>query len=190
MKALRIIKVFLRYDIPLWLCGLLTDWLPDNRYTIRIRGMLYGCFIYKCGKNFACARNVQLKGVDHLTIGNDVYLASGVWLNAMGNMVLEDEVVFGPYVVISTGTHTFKNGSVKQGGSLMAPVRVGKGSWLAAHSSVRAGVTIGKGVIVGANSMVTKDVPDNMIVGGVPAKIIGERKDDDNAQIKHSRFDD
>lgn len=186
-RILRIMFVFLRYDIPLWFMGLLTNWWPDNRITIRLRGIVFKPFILKCGKHFAVAKYVQLKSTHRLTIGDDVYLATGVWLNAMGGMTIEDEVVMGPYVVISTGMHAFKNNSVKFGGTIMEPVTIGKGSWLAAHAVVRAGVKIGSGVLVAANAAVCKDIPDNVMVGGVPAKAIGPRTDA-SKEVRHSRF--
>ncbi len=167
--------------------GIMTNWLHDNRFTIRLRGMLFKPFIYKCGKNFQIAKDVQLKSTHRLSIGDNVYLATGVWLNAMGGITIEDEVVFGPYVVISTGTHQFKNNSVRFGGTKMAPVTIGRGTWLAAHAVVAAGVKIGSGVLVAGNAAVVKDVPDNVIVGGVPAKIISERKDTEG-EVDYSRF--
>jgi acetyltransferase-like isoleucine patch superfamily enzyme len=190
-NALKISYIILRYDIPLWLMGLLTNWLPDNRYVIRLRGMFFRPFIYRCGKKLAVAKGVQIKSSNRLVIGNSVYLASGVWLNAMGNITIEDEVVISPYVVISTGIHIFKNNSVNsEGGTIFKPVTIGKGTWLASHVVVNAGVKIGRGVMVGANAVVTKDIPDNTFSAGVPAKVIGPRADTtDDSQIKKSRFD-
>lgn len=133
------------------------------------------------------AKRVQLKSTHRLTIGDNVYFATGVWLNAMGGITIEDEVVMGPYVVISTGTHAFKDNSVRFGGTIMEPVTIGRGTWLAAHATVRAGVKIGSGVLVAGNAAVCKDVPDNVIVGGVPAKVIGPRIDMDE-EVRHSRF--
>lgn len=187
-KVLKIAFLLIRYDLSIWLMGLLTNWLPDNRFTIRFRGFLYKPFIKRCGKNLTVASHVQLKSTHRLTIGDNVYFASGVWLNAMGGLDIEDEVVLGPYVVISTGTHQFKNNSVRFGGTTMGPVKIGKGSWLAAHVVVRAGVSIGKGVLVAGNAAVSNDTPDNVMMGGVPAKVISERIDNEQETVK-SRFD-
>jgi acetyltransferase-like isoleucine patch superfamily enzyme len=189
MIKLKAIWIVLRYDIGIWFVGLITNWLPDNRITIKLRGFLFKPFIYKCGKSFTLAKNVQLKSTNKLVIGDNVYLASGVWLNAMGGLTIGDEVVMGPYVVLSTGTHQFKNGSARFGGSIFESISIGRGSWLASHVSVRAGVKIGAGVLAAAHAAITKDVPDNVIVGGVPAKIIGPRRDTD-AKVRFSKFEE
>ena len=133
------------------------------------------------------AKDVQLKSTHRLIIGDNIYLASGVWLNAMGGIELEDEVVIGPYVVISTGTHQFKNDSVRFGGTIMEPVKIGKGTWLAAHVTIKAGVTVGRGVLIASNAAVVKDTKDNVIIGGVPASEIGIRHNSE-LKVQHSRF--
>lgn len=169
--------VQLRWVLPMWLVGLLTNWLPDNRATLSLRGLLAKPFIRRCGRGFQLGRDVTLLNSHRLELGNHVYIAKGSWLNALGGLVLEDEVVLGPYVVISTLQHVFQKGSVRFGGGISGPVRIGRGSWLAAHVSVKCGVTVGKGNLVAANAAVKSDTPDGVIVGGVPAKIVGENHD-------------
>jgi maltose O-acetyltransferase len=58
----------------------------------------------------------------------------------------------------------------------MAPVKIGNYVWICARAIILKGVTIGDNAIVGAGALVTKDVPENAIVGGNPAKVIGMRK--------------
>lgn len=173
MAILAELKYQARYAIPLWLAQLLTNWLPDNRVTIRLRGMLVAMVLPQCGKGLSLGRDVTLLGVDRLVVGNHVYLAKSTWINAIGGLDLEDEVVTAPYAVIASSNHGFKDGSVRFGGGHPAPVRIGRGTWLGAHAVITAGVTVGKGNIVGANAVVTKDTPDDVFVGGVPAKVIG-----------------
>nr|WP_253918750.1 hypothetical protein [Mammaliicoccus sciuri] len=72
--------------------------------------------------------------------------------------------------------HTFKNNSYRFSNSLSGKVLIKKGTWIAAHTSIKQGVTIGSGCLVAANSSVTKDVENNTIVGGVPAKFIKNNK--------------
>lgn len=171
---MRELKNQLRYVLPLWFVLLITNWLPDNRVTIRLRGVLASFFIKKCGKNFTIASNVLINNPQGLVIGDDVYIARGCWLNAMAGLRIENEVVLAPYVVISTTQHVFKNNSVRFGGSIAKSVLIGKGSWLASHVSIKCGVEIGKGNLIASNASVINSTPDFKIVGGVPAKIIKE----------------
>lgn len=175
MKALWKECIFqLRWALPIWLLWLLTTWWPNNRVTIKIRGFLHRPFFKKCGRNFQLASGVQLLNTHNMEIGNDVYIAYYAWLNGMGGLTIGDEVVLGPYVTISSLTHCYKNGSFRFGGADAAPVKIGRGSWLAAHVSISYGVSIGSGCLIAANAAVTKDVPDGYMAGGVPAKVIGE----------------
>lgn len=176
-KLLKALRTYCRYDAPLGLMGLLTNWWPDIGPIPEIRGKLFSCFTCKCGKNFAVGRDVTLLAADRLTIGDNVYLAKGTWLNAFGGVEIEDEVMTGPYVAIASSNHGFKDGSCRFGGAHPAPIKIGRGSWLGAHAVITAGVTIGNGNLIGANAVLTKDTPDNVFVAGVPAKVISERKD-------------
>src|SRR5690606_1867982 len=169
--------VLLRWSIPFSMVQALTSWIPDNKYSIKFRGWLSRPFIGKCGKNFTIASNVTINYPHKLEVGDNVYFAKGVWLNALGGMVIEREVLLAPYVVISTLQHGFKNGSVWQGGSTFAPVIIKKGSWLAAHVSVKCGVVIEKGNLIGANSFVVSNTEEYGIYGGVPAKLLKKNTD-------------
>lgn len=182
------LRLQLRYVLPLWFIQLITNWWPDNRVTIKLRGAMARPFIKKCGKNFTLGSGVTLNNPHNLHIGDNVYIARGTWLNALGGLTIEDEVVIAPYVVISTLQHVFKNGSVRFGGSTAAPVHIGKGSWLAAHVSVKCGVSIGKGNLIAANAFVVKDTEDFRVMGGVPAKDIKLNEDGVPSFHKRSEF--
>lgn len=177
------IKIQLRYVLPLWFVLLITNWLPDNRFSIRLRGMLASPFFKKCGKGLELGRDLTLLNSNNIEIGDNVYIAKGSWFNGLGGLIIEDEVVIAPYVTVSTMQHIFKNNSVRFGGSLPGKVKVGKGTWLASHVSVKCGVSIGKGCIIGANAFVVKNTDDNGIYGGVPAKFI---KDNENGEYSFS----
>ncbi len=110
MRVGRVLRVWLRYDIPLWMVRLVTDWWPDVSPCVRFRGRLAKPFIARCGRNFAIGRDVTLLAADRLTVGPDVYLAKGTWLNALGGVEIEAEVMVGPYCVISSTNHGFRDG--------------------------------------------------------------------------------
>jgi len=188
--ASRITKEILyqfRYAIPLWLVQLLTNWLPENRITIRIRGALVAPFLGKCGKNLQLARHVTFLNSSGIKIGDSVYIATGCWIDGIGGLTIEDEVELSPFVVMTTSSHCFKDNSVRFGGSRRAPTKIGKGSLIASHVVLVAGVSVGSGTIVGANAVVSKDLPDNIFAGGVPAKVISPRVDKEPNIF--SRFD-
>lgn len=179
----------IRWALPMWFVRLISGWWPNNRVTIKLRGLLYRPFIGKCGKNFQVASGVNLLNAHNLTIGDDVYISYDAWLNALGDLTLGDQVIIGPRVSISTLTHVYKEKSFRFGGASYGAVKIGKGTWLAANASVKYGVSIGEGCLVGANTVVIKDVDDYKFVSGVPGKIIGDcvEKDIESINLIESR---
>ncbi len=107
-----------------------------------------------------------------IEIGRDVYIATGCWLHASAGIVIEDEVMLAPYVVVICGDHTLHEGSYRFGPPRRAPIRIVRGAWLAAHTTVLKGVTIGRGALLASNAVATKSIPDFCVAGGVPARVI------------------
>lgn len=162
---------FICRNIPIHIIQLGTAILPNTGITTKIRGFLVRPFIKKCGSGFRLGSGVIINKPDRLIIGNDVYIAHNTWINAVGEITLEDKVIIGPMSVLASGKHVFENGCVTNKGKSQ-PIKIGKGSWLASHVVVTDGIEIGKGSIVAAGSVVTKDVSEESLVGGVPAKYI------------------
>lgn len=171
------IKYQFRYALPLWFCFLICSFLPDNRYSIRVRGALVSIFLPGKPRGLRLGRDVTLLNVDNLEIGHDVYLAKSVWVNAIGGTKIENEVIVSPYTVIASSKHAFFEGSVYRGGSTVAPISIGFGTWISSHCTIAAGVTVGSGVLIGANSLVAKDVEAGKIAYGVPATVRKDRED-------------
>ncbi len=151
---------------------LLTGWLPDLKPVLKLRGFLARPSFKKCGPNLQIAHGVYIAFSSNLSIGRDVYLANGAWIQAGGGITLEDEVLIGPYVVLIAGDHLFTNGSYRFGVGKRAPIRLCSGCWIGAHATVLKGVTVGRGALLAANAVATKDIPDYSIAGGVPAKVL------------------
>lgn len=167
----------IRFGLPVWLCLILTSWLPESGPSTRLRGALVAFFLPGRPRRLALGRDVTLLSLNKLKVGDRVYIAKGCWLNAIGGITLEDEVVLAPYVVMSSNNHGFKDGSVQRGGAIPEPISVGFGSWLAGHSVVAAGVNVGRGNVIAANSVVTSDTEDNVVMAGVPARKVKDRID-------------
>ena len=174
---MRKIAKYCRYNLPLWLVGLLTAWLPEHQLVCRLRGWLARPFLGRCGQGFELGSQVVILCPESLEVGDLVYIARGSWLNCAGGITIQDQVMLGPYVVISTIQYQLKNQSFRLGELISKPVSIGRGSWLGSHVSVKAGVKIAPGNLIGANACVVKDTPANAMMGGVPARIIRSHED-------------
>ena len=160
------------HEWPLHTSLLLANLLPDNVLFYRLRGWMACSFFGSCGRNIKIGRSLVVHDPMKVHFGNDVFLAYGCCLLANDDIWIDDEVMFGPYCVVSAGNHTRLGGSFRYGPARTAPIRVGKGCWIGAHATLTAGVTIGPGSLVGAGAVVTKDIPSNVIAAGVPARVI------------------
>jgi acetyltransferase-like isoleucine patch superfamily enzyme len=177
LSCLRKLSRHCRYTVPLWLVGLFTNWLPEHDLVCSLRGWLARPFIGTCGKGFQLGSQVVILCSERLVLGQLVYIARGCWLNCFGGMTIGDQVALGPYVVISTDQYQRKEQSFRLGQPLSRPVSIGRGSWLGAHVNVKAGVAIGPGTLVAGNACVVHDTPANVMVGGVPARVIRSYED-------------
>jgi acetyltransferase-like isoleucine patch superfamily enzyme len=155
-----------------WLVWLITLPLPDMPLVRRLRGLLYGVFMRRCGSNFQVGFNVTLRGLENLSIGNDVYIAPGSVVLAGADVSLEDGVQLAFYSVLTDGGHSLQEGSYRFGPRVEAPLHIAAGTWIGAHVTIVAGVRIGRSVVIGANSVVTKDIPDGVLAAGVPAVVV------------------
>ena len=170
-KILRI----LRYDWPLHFVLLLTNWLPDNVAFLRFRGALCRPFLGKCGRDLRLGRNLTFYNPILIHIGDHVYIASGCLFMADAIIKVQNEVLFGPYCVISSGNHTSKNGSYRYGAPQLAPITIGRGSWVAAQVVITAGSIIGENSLIAAGAVVTGEIGSNVIAGGIPARVLKEQ---------------
>lgn len=163
---------YLRYDWPLHFIMMLTSWLPNNVCFFRFRGMLARPFFGSCGPNLSLGRNITFYQSSMMTIGANVYIAVGNVFLCVDKVTIGDEVLFGPYVVLSSGNHTRDHGSYRFSTGEKAPIEIGSGTWIGAHATVLAGAKIGKGCVVGSNAAVIRgSIPDNSFAAGVPAVV-------------------
>lgn len=135
------------------------------------------------GKNVKIGKNVTLT-FNNVILGNNVFINDGcIFLAAIAKIEIGDDVMFGPNVMIMTGDHrmdikgrtmiSISNSEKLPENDL--PVVLEGDNWIGAGAIILKGVTIKKGAVVAAGAVVTKDVPENAIVGGNPAKIIKMR---------------
>jgi maltose O-acetyltransferase len=173
MSENRINKIvsFILREVAIYYIILFTGLLPNSMITTRIRGALVSKLLKKCGKKFRLGSGVIINKPGRLEIGDNVYIAHNVWINAVGYINIGSGSIIGPMSVLASSEHIFED-SIATNKGKFAPITIGKGAWLASHVVVTAGVKIGDGVLVGAGAVVTKNADSRTMIGGVPAKYI------------------
>jgi acetyltransferase-like isoleucine patch superfamily enzyme len=103
-------------------------------------------------------------------IGKNVFINHDCTFLDMGSITIEDDVMIGPKVCITTEGHPINPQEREQ--LQVKPVVIKRNAWIGAGAIILHGVTIGENSVVAAGAVVSKDVPANIVVGGVPAKVI------------------
>ncbi len=117
---------------------------------------LFPPFYTDCGKN--------------IHVGKNVFINAGCQFQDQGGITIGDDTLIGHNVVLATLNHGFEPARRKD--LLPAPIVIGRKVWIGSNATVLPGVTIGDRSIVAAGAVVNRDVPPDVIVGGVPAKVI------------------
>ncbi|NER99361.1 MAG: acyltransferase [Symploca sp. SIO1B1] len=107
-----------------------------------------------------------------LVTGIKCQINRGCYFDFTGKITFKDNVVVGHGVTFITTEHKIQDSARRAGPVYGRPILVEDGAWIGANSTILPGITIGKGAIIAAGAVVTKDVPSNVVVGGVPAKTI------------------
>lgn len=141
------------------------------------------------GDNFRAGDHLTLEawkeydGVKYspnITIGDNVVFTDFVQISCVDEIIIGNDVLLGHAVYISDNFHGKADGDnlnippVKRELYSKGPVKIGNNVWIGRHVSIMPGVTIGDNSIIGANSVVTKDIAENSVAAGCPAKIIKE----------------
>ena len=113
----------------------------------------------------------------NISVGKNVFINSGCCFQDQGGIDIGNGCLIGQQVVIATLNHGFAPEDRQN--LIPKKVTIGNNVWIGAHATILPGVTIGDNAIIGAGAVVTKDVPKNAVVCGVPAKIIRTIKEND-----------
>lgn len=113
-----------------------------------------------------------------LKLGNDVAMRTGCTISASESIVLEADVGVGANVTIIDSRHTWSSGhpNPMQSPVETAPVRIGRGTWVAERATIAAGADVGEQCMIGPSSVVSGTVPDYSVVLGNPGRIVGSTR--------------
>ncbi len=125
---------------------------------------LFPPFYTDCGKN--------------ITVGRNVFINEGCCFQDQGGIEIGDGCLIGQQVVIATLNHDLN--PQRRGDMFPKSVKIGKNVWVGAHSTILPGVTVGDNAVIAAGAVVTKNVPANTVVAGVPARKVKDVPSEDN----------
>ena len=123
------------------------------------------------------SEEAQVALVLHILCGFGVGEIAGAFVSGRGGLTLGSGVLIGPNAVIVSTEHQFDGARpIAEQGQLLRPTTIGDDVWIGANAVILAGVKIATGTVVAAGAVVGKDTEAYTIVGGVPAREIGRRK--------------
>jgi len=154
--------------------------IPGMHVSVQCDGRVYlsGTRKISIGKRSRLGSNIELRTAEKgsIDLGNDIRINRGCTLVSYSRIVVGDYAIIGEYVSIRDANHGMDiNEPMRYQQHTCAPVHIGRDVWIGRGSCILPGVSIGDGCVIGANSVVTVDIPAYSIAAGVPAKVIKKR---------------
>ncbi len=130
-----------------------------------------------------CTGVIAQKGTG-IVIGHRTGIGARAFIAGQGGVVIGNDVITGPNIQIFSENHNFNETKliIKEQGVSKQTTTIGDNCWLGGDVTILAGITIGDGCVIAAGSVVTRSVPPNSVVAGVPAKVIKNRGDYDGVK--------
>jgi acetyltransferase-like isoleucine patch superfamily enzyme len=145
-----------------------------TNFAIPFRRILAKKLFRQCGKNFCAEANVRFNFGQAISAGDNLFINCGTFLDTKGGLIIGDSVGIGEFVRIFTHNHSESDHAERT----YDPVTIKDYAKIYSNSLIFPGVTIGEQAIVAGGAVVTKDVPPNTLVAGIPAKVIRQRKNE------------
>ena len=156
----------------------LTHYLPNNIINLlpfyTIRHFYYRLIGIKIGKDTSIHMRVFVDG-QNITIGTNTVINRSCYLDGRGTLLIGNNVSISPHVHIITVSHNMDSPEFE---NVFTKVQIDDYSWIGSRATILQGVKIGRGAVVGAGSVVTKDVAPFTFVAGIPAVKIKDRSND------------
>lgn len=147
------------------LCFKINHTMPGTKeYDALVRELFLG----NIGENSRVMPPVTVVRGNSVKIGRNVTVMNNALFMAAGGITIEDDVLVAANVQIISNNHDLHDHAVLT----CKPVRLKRNCWIGAGATILPGITVGENAVVGAGAVVTKDVEDNTVVGGNPARLI------------------
>lgn len=144
--------------------------LLDNTSGGQLRAALLRLNGATVGKGCFVRGGLQIQEGFALVLGDEVFINASCCFDLSAPIVIGSRAQLAYQVTLVTGGHEIGTRESRAGAHRPAPIHIGEGVWIGARAIVLPGVTIGAGAVVAAGALVTKDVPPDTLVAGVPAK--------------------
>ncbi len=144
-----------------------------------IRRIIYHALCKKLGRDALIYPGVYLVHTYGIKVGDRLSVNSGAMLDGRGGITIGDSVMIGPNAVLVSSSHMYRQVAqpMTSCDHEMQPLVIGDDVWIGANTFIKGGITIYNGVVVAAGSIVLHDVDEYKIIGGIPARIIGDRRE-------------
>ena len=139
-------------------------------YLFEIKRKLLNVAGHEIGSGTKVVGPVEWHG--KMTIGKDCWIGKNCKVNGNGSVIIGDQCDIGPEVFFQTGGHLIGSMGRRAGEGCIFHQSVGDGVWIGGRSTICNNTSIGNGCVIAGCACVVKNVPDNTLVGGVPAKVI------------------
>lgn len=146
-----------------------------TRY-FEIKRILLNSIDYKIGNNTKIVGPIECTG--NLIIGKNCWIGKNLKVNGNGTVIIGNNCDIAPEVTFQTGSHKIGNTNRRAGEGVSFKQIIGDGSWIGCRTTIINNVSIGKSCVVAGCSCIIKDIENNSLVGGVPAKLIRRIEND------------
>lgn len=146
---------------------------------IDLRNKIMKQLFKNVGENVWIEPDFRCEFGKNITIGDNVYINFGCIILDCSEVTIGSHTLLGPNIGLYAANHSTDATERINGGCYGKPIHIGNNVWLGGDVKVLQGVTIGDNTIIGAGSIVTKDIPDNVIAVGNPCKVIRKITEED-----------
>jgi len=154
------------------ICLHIINTLLSTTKFFKLKNLLLNISGISVGYNSKIVGPIKIGTIASLKIGKECWIGSGLNIYGNGNVVIGDRCDLAPDISFVTGSHEIGDTNRRAGKGISYSIEVSDGCWIGARATIVGNIKINKSSIIGTSSLVNKNVLENTIVGGIPAKVI------------------